>query len=342
MSIADTKLQSAPLTFTPLLKSVVWGGTRLKTYKNLTDTTCDTIGESWEISALPEMETVVSAGPYAGKTLSWLANRFGSDLLGTNVTHRYGRYFPLLIKFLDAASDLSVQVHPDDDLALRRHGSMGKTEMWYIIDSLPGSRLYAGFNTPLNRAQYLRHVAEGTLESVLASHPTHPGQVYFLPSGRVHALGAGNLVAEIQESCDITYRIHDYGRLDTDGRPRQLHTELAIDAIDFSSWAEMPLETSPSIPDGRQPGDDAHPTGQTIVDCEHFTTRLIHLTAEPQPLDHSVRSFTVIVCVSGTCIITYPGGTLTVGQGHSVLLPAILTDITVAGPAKILATVCLH
>lgn len=322
------KLQAAPLTFTPILKSVVWGGSRLGTYKNL-DSAPDRLGESWEISTVPDMETIVDSGIYRGRTLSSLIEEHGAELLGTSVVERYGRVFPLLIKFLDAAKDLSVQVHPDDEMAMRRHGCMGKSEMWYIVDATPDSIIRSGFNSPLEPETYLKRLENGTLSDALAAFTSRAGQVYFLPPRRVHSIGGGNLVAEISGNSDITYRIYDYGRVDADGNPRPLHTDLALGSIDFNHEIDPPVETgSSSTPE------------QLLVDCHQFVTHLLQVDKSPRRLDHDSRSFTIIICVSGSVSINYPGGDLTLSQGHTALLPASLGEVAIQGEGRVLATRC--
>ncbi|MBD5252091.1 MAG: mannose-6-phosphate isomerase [Bacteroides sp.] len=321
-----SKLQASPLTFRPVLKTVMWGGSRLSAYKNLPDAPSN-LGESWEISAVPEMETVVESGIYQDTPLSSLARDFGAELLGSSVVSRYGNVFPLLIKFIDAAKDLSVQVHPDDTMAFQRHGCLGKAEMWYIIDADPEALIYSGFNTPLDSESYLRHLHDDTLEDTLSSYRSRAGQVYFLPPGRIHAIGAGNLVAEITENSDVTYRIYDYGRLDSDGNPRTLHTDLALGAIDFTHPVNVPFETEP-IP----------PEGQMLVDCRQFVTHLLQAAPTPLRLDHDSRSFTIVICISGKVILTYPGGSLTLTAGHTALLPALLDDVSIIGDGKVLTT----
>ncbi|MDE6131092.1 MAG: class I mannose-6-phosphate isomerase, partial [Muribaculaceae bacterium] len=193
----------APITFAPYLKEVLWGGTKICKYKNLPSTS-DCIGESWEISAVPGHESVVDAGEYKGLTLLQLIERFGEELLGSKVVKKYGLNFPLLVKIIDANQNLSVQVHPDDELAEKRHHSLGKTEMWYIIQADKGAKIYAGLNTAMTPDDYVRRVADGTFADTLAVHDSFPDDVFFLPAGRVHAIGAGNLLAEIQENSDIT------------------------------------------------------------------------------------------------------------------------------------------
>lgn len=317
-------IEKAPISFRPNLKSVIWGGSRLCRYKGLPDTG-EKIGESWEVSAVPERESVVAEGAYAGMTLGQLAESFGEELLGRNVVERHGRVFPILVKLIDAADNLSVQVHPDDTLAMRRNGTPGKTEMWYIIDSEPDAHIYSGFKRPITPSEYERRVADNTFPEILANYNARKGDVFFLPAGRVHSIGAGVLLAEIQQSSDITYRIYDYDRRDAAGNPRELHTALAEEAINFS-------DTSPET-------DPTHPAEarglEEIASCGHFTVSRLVIDA-PTPIRFDPGSFTILMCVDGSATLTYPGGTTDLHRGHSLLLPAILDTIELNGKATIL------
>ena len=211
---------------------MVWGGNRLCPYKGLADSS-EPIGESWEVSAVPSSPSVIANGEYAGRNLIAVISEAPEDILGQAVNERYHGQLPLLVKFIDAHRDLSIQVHPNDEMAQREHGKMGKSEMWYIIDAKPGSYLYAGFKQEITPEAYKRHVADGTITDVLARHEVKTGDVFYLPAGRVHAIGAGILLAEVQQSSDVTYRIFDYNRPGMDGKPRELHTELASQALDY-------------------------------------------------------------------------------------------------------------
>ncbi|MDE5642884.1 MAG: mannose-6-phosphate isomerase [Muribaculaceae bacterium] len=317
----------APITFAPYLKEVLWGGTKICKYKNLPSTS-DCIGESWEISAVPGHESVVDAGEYKGLTLLQLIERFGEELLGSKVVKKYGLNFPLLVKIIDANQNLSVQVHPDDELAEKRHHSLGKTEMWYIIQADKGAKIYAGLNTAMTPDDYVRRVADGTFADTLAVHDSFPDDVFFLPAGRVHAIGAGNLLAEIQENSDITYRIYDYDRRDADGNPRQLHTELAKDAIDFKLYDNLKSH-SPA---------DTLPCAE-IVRCDHFTVRRCIVNNEDE-LIFNPDSFSVVMCLEGLVRLIYPTGEMLLHAGHTVLLPAGLTSLHCFGKGRLLTAQC--
>ena len=226
-----------PFLFQPNLHEVVWGGNRLCPYKGL-PASSEPIGESWEVSAVPSSPSIIANGAYMGRDLISVINEAPEDILGQAVNERYHGQLPLLVKFIDAHRDLSIQVHPNDEMAQREHGKMGKSEMWYIIDAQPGSYLYAGFKQEITPEAYKRHVSDGTITEVLARHEVKTGDVFYLPAGRVHAIGAGILLAEVQQSSDVTYRIFDYNRPGMDGKPRELHTELASQALDYHVESE--------------------------------------------------------------------------------------------------------
>ena len=221
-----------PLLFEPNFREVVWGGGRLLEWKGLPPADVP-IGESWEVCSLPERESVISNGPYAGRKLNDFTDEMGEKVLGRAVVRQYGRQLPLLVKLIDAHQDLSIQVHPNDEMAMRYHGKKGKTEMWYVIDAEPGSSVLVGFKKKITPLEYGLRVMDGTICDVLARHEVKPGDVFYIPSGRVHAICGGILLAEVQQSSDITYRIFDYDRPGIDGRPRELHTEMAAKAIDY-------------------------------------------------------------------------------------------------------------
>ena len=211
-----------PFLFEPNLHAVVWGGRRLRPYKGL-EATDEPIGESWEVSAVPTSTSIISNGALAGKDLNSVISILPEEILGEAVVKKYGTKLPLLVKFIDAESDLSIQVHPNDEMAKREHGKFGKSEIWYIIDAKPGSHLYAGFKDEITPEEYKQRVADGTIVEVLAKHTVKAGDVFYLPAGRVHAICGGILLAEVQQSSDVTYRIFDYNRPGMDGKPRELH-----------------------------------------------------------------------------------------------------------------------
>lgn len=307
-----------PLTFRPNLHELVWGGHQLQTLKKLPPDG-RRLGESWEISDVPTSESVVAEGSLTGKTLGELVARYGSALLGRHVFEADGRSFPLLVKFIDAQDDLSIQVHPNDALSKARHGKLGKTEMWYVMDATPGATLLAGFKQKITRKEYRRRVADGTIVDALARHEVHPGDVFFIPAGRVHAICSGILLCEIQQSSDVTYRLFDYHRLGLDGQPRQLHTEEALDAIDFNIYADYRTNYEP-VSEGLAP----------IVRCKYFTVNLLttHLKQHCAMLDKD--SFITLSCLAGSgSLRTHSGHSVSLQRGMSCLIPAVEADFEI-------------
>jgi len=309
---------SKPLVFSPYYKSVIWGGDRIAPFKN-EKIDCCRLGESWELSAVDGCESVVADGPLKGEKLSGLVARYGAALVGTKSA---GRKFPLLVKFIDAKSDLSVQVHPDDELAAKRHNSLGKTEMWYVIDAVPGSHIYSGLCAPLTPDEYLRRIADNTIMQVVGAHDAKPGQFYYIPAGTIHAIGAGCLIAEIQQSSDITYRVYDYARVDANGQQRQLHTAEAKDAIDY---------TYPSVV---TPTAEIYPgTKLDAVKSPFFSVDYVKLSAgEQMEIKHDGTTFTIAVVVAGEANI----GGITVKAGHTALIPACAAATLLTGDATVL------
>lgn len=318
-------IKKAPIRFLPYLKPVIWGGEKICQYKDLPASDMK-IGESWEISAIPGHESIVAEGEYKGLNIIDLIERFGSELLGRDVYERYNGQFPVLIKFIDASEQLSVQVHPNDEVALERHGSMGKSEMWYVINSEKQSKIYSGFARDISRTEFDGLIERNEFMTAMASHEVSPGDMFFIPPGTVHAIGAGILLAEIQQSSDITYRIYDYGRKDKNGNPRELHTELAKDTINFKAY-----DTRINIDDTNQQN------AQEVIRSDNFTTYLLSVTNN-LTLNVDSRSFMILVCIEGEIELTYPEGKSTLQSGHSVLLPASIEEIQLSGNFKALLT----
>lgn len=311
-------LPKTPLRFTPNFYTKIWGGTTIPEFKSVA-TDADNVGESWEISAVEGKETLVENGPLKGWSLSRLAETFGQELLGKKVHARCGAKFPLLVKLIDTDSDLSVQVHPNSEMAMRRHGCQGKNEMWYVIATRPGARIYAGLNRTLDPETYEKLIAEGTFADALACYESKPGDSFFIPAGTVHAIGAGNLIAEIQESSDITYRIYDYNRLDTDGRPRDLHIEEAKEAINFSRSVN------------RQRPRLVAPGQHEIIHCEPFRVDRFRLKGQ-STINADPDSFTIVITVDGSTTL----GDMPLHRGQSALIPASAPDIPIKGDATLL------
>lgn len=297
--------------FQPILKSTIWGGEKIVPYKQIASGQTQ-VGESWELSSVKGNESVVAGGPEAGTTLPGLIARHGAALLGKANFERFGEEFPLLIKFIDARQDLSIQVHPDDRLAWERHKSKGKTEMWYVVDADKGARLRSGFAKQVTPAQYEASVEDNTITDILAEYEIHPGDLFFLPAGRVHSIGAGAFIAEIQQTSDITYRIYDFNRKDADGNTRELHTELAKGAIDYTV-----------LPDYRTRYAAAKDTEVELVSCPYFDTSLYDLTQEHALDLAALDSFVVVICMEGRgTLVDDRGETVAVHQGETVLVPA--------------------
>lgn len=303
--------------FNPIFKSVIWGGERIAPFKSVV-TDQKQIGESWEISGVPGSESIVASGPDKGLTLSQLLEKYGPKLLGGRNYQKYGNSFPLLIKFIDAADDLSVQVHPDDELARKRGSEFGKTEMWYVVDSAKDARLANGFNRKINPKEYEGLVKSGEIMDVLNFNPIKPGDAFFIPAGRVHAIGKGAFVAEIQETSDITYRLYDYKRRDKEGNERELHTEQAFEAINFNDTEgnavnyvarrDMPVN---------------------LVTSPFFTTNLWRIDQEVMRNYSEWDTFVAIICTKGSATLTSGEESLEITAGTSVLIPAVSKAVTI-------------
>lgn len=307
------------MTFRPILKKILWGGSDICPFKGITPVE-EGIGESWELSHVDGNFSVVENGALAGKNLDELIRTYGKELVGEKVIEQFGETFPLLIKFIDARDDLSIQVHPDDELARKRHNSFGKTEMWYVIHAAKGAALYSGFSQQTDADEYVKRVENNTIMDVLKRYEVTAGDVFFLPAGRVHAIGAGCFIAEIQQTSNITYRIYDYGRKDANGNGRELHTELAKDAIDYTL-----------LPDYR-----THYKGSTnatveLADCKYFTTNLLDLDTMMVRDFSGLDSFVVYICMSGKASIRdNKGNEIFVHQGQTVLMPADTQVVTIS------------
>ena len=304
-----------PLKFKPIFKTLVWGGEKIAPYKGI-ETEQEHIGESWELSGVPGNESIVAEGPFAGRSIASLVQEFKGELVGQQVYERSGNQFPLLIKFIDAQKDLSIQVHPNDELAAQRHGTNGKTEMWYVVDAQPGAALLSGLSKSITPEEYEARVADGSIVEVLARYPVKPGDVFFLPAGRIHAICSGCFIAEIQQTSDITYRIFDYNRPGLDGKPRQLHTQQAKDAIDYKVYADYRTNYTPAQDEEAE-----------LVSCPYFCTSLLDLTL-PFAKDLSeIDSFLVAMCLSGSGTLEVDGTETPIGQGETVLIPASADDL---------------
>ena len=307
-----------PFFFRPLLKQTIWGGSQITEMKKLAAAP-ERIGESWEISGVPGDETPVCEGPDTGMTLPQLIEKYGAELVGTDNFRRYGTTFPLLIKFISAAQDLSIQVHPDDLMAHRMGHPYGKTEMWFITGASPGASLVSGFAHTFSAEKYVASLADGTLMTHLQKHDTRPGQCFFIPAGRIHSIGAGNFLVEIQQSSNDTFRVYDFDRRDANGNPRELHIEQAKEALNYNDTEAYPVSYKP------QPNRAVE-----LVRCPQFTTSLYE-TEKPMTSDFSkIDSFVIFICFEGKADFTDDeGNTFTLQAGQSVLLPATMQKLDI-------------
>ncbi|MBQ1913189.1 MAG: class I mannose-6-phosphate isomerase, partial [Bacteroidales bacterium] len=300
-----------PFKFNPILTPFVWGGEKIAPYKGL-ESKEKNIGESWELSNVEGLVSVVKEGPLAGKTITELVQTYKGALVGEHVYANTGDEFPLLFKFIDALKDLSIQVHPNDALAAIQHpGSKGKTEMWYVIDAEPGAKLYSGLTKAITPEELETRAQDGSITDVLACYPVHPGDVFFLPAGRIHAICGGCFIAEIQQTSDLTWRIYDYGRMGLDGKPRQLHLEQAKAATDYTVYPNYRTEYTP------QENEEVE-----LVSCPYFTTSVYDLSL-PYAKDLSeIDSFLTVMCLEGSGTLEVDGEEVSLCQGETVLIPA--------------------
>ena len=300
-----------PIKFHPILKDKLWGGDKLKTLLNK-DCHLPNIGESWEISDVEGDTSLVANGSLENQSLKHLLSTYKGDLIGKKNYKQFGNTFPLLIKFIDAKEDLSIQLHPNDELAAKRHNSFGKTEMWYVMQADPGSNLIVGFNQEMTSETYLKHLNEKTLPSILNFDEVNTGDAYFIDVGRIHAIGAGVLLAEIQQTSDITYRVYDWDRLDDKGQSRELHNDLAIDAFNFN------------MPDNfRVAYSKAENQSNNMVSCPYFTTNYLKIT-KPLKIENIYDSFMIYMCVDGEATITGPNFQEFFKTGETILVPAMI------------------
>ena len=317
-----------PLKFRPRLKARIWGGESLLARKGAYLPRADKgrkIGESWDISCVQGDISTVAGGVLKGNDLRELTEVYMGDLVGDKVFEKFGDVFPLLVKSMDCNELLSVQVHPDDELAAARHGTYGKTEMCYIADAQPGASLYLGFRDPnITREEYLRAVAEERLPELLNRMDAHKGDIFFIPSGTVHALGGGLKIIEVQQTSDITYRIYDWGRTESDGKPRQLHTALAVDAINFGSESGLVKYSTRKN------------EAVTAVRCDYFTARVIDLEGSAEFVHAADDSFVIYICTEGHAVLTTDSSTVPLAAGESVLVPAAIPEVRLDGKGRFL------
>lgn len=308
-----------PMLFKPNLHKVIWGGTKLTAWKQLDVNTNqnEPVGESWEVSAVESSPSIIANGVNNGRLLPDVISENPEEILGAAVAKRYGNKLPLLVKFIDAERDLSIQVHPDDIMAQREHGKFGKTEMWYVIDAKPGAYLYAGFKEHLSEDDYKRKIADGTITDALARHEVHRGDVFYIPAGRIHAICGGILLAEVQQSSDVTYRIFDYNRPGIDGKPRELHTELAAQALDFNVYDEY-----------RTIYKSAEAQANHCIDSHFFNVRVVDIDTPFHRNLIKYDSFIITMCMENDCLIKIrtTGDEVLLKEGWSCLIPSAIAD----------------
>ncbi len=314
-----------PLKFKPLLKERIWGGSRMRSVLGKRLPSGKKIGESWELSGVEGDLSVVANGYLAGNDIEELIEVYMGDLVGDTVYEKFGVEFPLLIKFIDAAEALSIQVHPDDALAAERHNAYGKTEMWYVLDSDADANLYLGFNRNVSREEYLDSVEAGTLSDMLTRVDVKPGDAYFIPAGTIHSIGGGVMVLEIQQTSDITYRVFDWNRTDKDGNSRELHTDLAVDAMDFHRRDDLDITVVPKP-------HEAVP----MQSCDYFASSLLSVDGTMVRPYVELDSFVIYVCVDGSADMVWDGGREKIAKGETVLIPAEMDEITLEGKARII------
>ena len=316
-----------PIKFQPLLKQTLWGGDKIVTFKHL-DSQLENVGESWEISGVKDNETIVKEGPLKGKSLNEVVAELKDRLVGKDNYQRFGDEFPLLIKFIDARQDLSIQVHPNDEIAHKQGKPRGKTEMWYLMESEPGAKLYSGLKKQITPDQYKEMVDNDTICDALAQYEVKEGDCFFLPAGRIHAIGSGCFLAEIQQTSDVTYRIYDYKRKDKNGNYRELHTKLAAESINYQVENDYRTHYVGRLN-----------KGVSLVQCPYFCTAVYDLN-EPMTLDYSeLDSFVILIGLKGEGRITdNEGNEVSIMAGDTLLIPATTETLSVSGTVKFLET----
>ncbi|WP_338875649.1 type I phosphomannose isomerase catalytic subunit [Spirosoma sp. SC4-14] len=308
-----------PLTFETIFKDKIWGGQKIKTILGKDFSPLPNCGETWEVSDVEGNVSVVKEGTLKGKSLRDLVAQYKGELVGKHVYDKFGDRFPLLIKFIDANDDLSIQVHPNDDLAAKRHSGFGKTEMWYIMQADEGAKLNSGFNREVTKDEYVKAVADNAIQDILNIESAKPGDVFFLPAGRVHYIGKGLLLAEIQQTSDTTYRIYDFDRVDaTTGQKRELHTEQAVDAIDYHHYDHYKTQYEKTLNES-----------VNAVKSDYFVTNVLNFDEEVEHDYTHIDSFVILICVDGALTIEAKGGySVSLKMGQCALIPASVNNVT--------------
>lgn len=315
-------LELYPIIFDPILKERIWGGTKLKTEFNK-NITSDITGESWELSTVKGDVSVISNGKYEGKSLNELISEFPEEVLGAKIHEKFGTEFPLLFKFIDAREDLSIQVHPNDELAKERHNSFGKTEMWYVMQADEGARIVVGFKENSSKEEYVENLENKSLLSILKEVPVKAGDVFFLETGTIHAIGAGIVIAEIQQTSDITYRVYDWDRVDAEGKSRELHIDLALAAINYNTTDTEKIYSKEE--------NKSNP----VVNCPYFITNYFPVNGAVS-VEKSGDSFTVYMCMEGNFDLELNGKKWSYKKGDTILVPAAMKDFNLNGNAILL------
>lgn len=308
----------APLKFKTIFKDKIWGGHKINTVLGKDFSPLPNCGETWEISGVEENLSVVSVGDFSGIDLKSLIEQLKGDLVGNKVYEQFGNQFPLLIKFIDANDDLSIQVHPHDEMAKERHNSFGKTEMWYVLQADEGASLISGFNQEMTKEKYLENFNADNLDAVLNKEEVKSGDVFFLPAGRVHTIGKGLLIAEIQQTSDVTYRIYDFNREDAEGNKRELHVEDALDAIDYTKYDEY-----------KNKYVDKENERVLLESCQYFETNKLSLTKNFTVSLPNIDSFKIYICVEGAAVISTPNSSVSLVKGEVILVPAMIKEFKI-------------
>ncbi len=319
-----------PLKFYPILKEKIWGGNKLKTILNK-ETTNENVGESWEISTVNDEISIISNGEFEGRNLKELIEEFKEKILGERIYQEFGNQFPLLIKFIDAKTDLSVQLHPDDELAKKRHNSFGKTEMWYVAQADENAKLIIGFNKDTDKEEYEDFLNRGKITELLNFEEISEGDSYFINAGRIHAIGGGSLIAEIQQTSDITYRVYDWDRQDKEGNHRELHTDLALDALDFKVEDDFKLKYTLEKNKVNQ-----------LISSKYFTTNVLRIDESVERVYEHLDSFKILMCVGGNGKIVTKGKSTTISFGETVLIPSTIKRLSLESETEILKLLEIH
>jgi mannose-6-phosphate isomerase len=305
-----------PLKFEPILKDKIWGGNILMARYGKKADPSRLVGESWELSAMQGDLSVVSNGFLAGNNIEELVEVYMGDLTGDSVFEKYGNEFPLLIKFIESRMDLSIQVHPDDEMARERHNANGKTEMWYILENEEYSKIYTGFSKPVTKEEFIKALKHRKITGLMNVEKAVTGDTFFTPPGRLHSIGKGTVLVEIQRTSDITYRIYDWDRTDETGKKRELHTGLALEAIDFTAAGKNKIIKTPVLN-----------RTENLAECEFFVTNIIHFNKSIEKDYFPVDSFVIYICTEGAFRIHWENRSDTVTKGETVLLPAMISDV---------------